>query len=116
MKTFLTIVLVEDAPLNYDTLSKKFAIIDWKYYLLGKMEAKDIDVFKLIRADKTESFHGVDQDFYRRLDRQDLIELWEVAKEKAKDQDLEGHDLVLWGDLRTLFDSSVEDDIWKNQS
>ena len=37
LKTFLTIVPVEDAPLNYDTLSKKFPIVDWKYCLLGKM-------------------------------------------------------------------------------
>ena len=115
LTTFLTIVPLDEEKMDYDTLNKKYPIVDWEYRLLGRMEARDMEVFKIIRADKTSSFHGVSQDFFRRLDRQDLQELYEVAKEKAKDQMLEGHDLVLWGDLKTLFDSSVDDDIWKNQ-
>ncbi|GKB30223.1 hypothetical protein Tco_0869624 [Tanacetum coccineum] len=25
------------------------------------------------------------------------------------------HDLVLWGDLRTIFDANTEDELWQNQ-
>ena len=59
------------------------------------MEARDKEVFKLTRADGSSSYHGVSQDFFRRLDRLDLQDLYEVAKERSKDQSLKGHDLIL---------------------
>ncbi|GJW35922.1 hypothetical protein Tco_0058842, partial [Tanacetum coccineum] len=35
--------------------------------------------------------------------------------ERFQDQSLEGHDLLLWGDLRMIFDPNEKDELWMNQ-
>ncbi|GJU41349.1 hypothetical protein Tco_1194306 [Tanacetum coccineum] len=67
-------------------LCDKQNIVNWEYILLGMTEAKDSKVCKITRADGSSSFH-------------------ETVK----------HYLDLWGDLRMIFDSNEEDDIWLNQ-
>ncbi|GJR12807.1 hypothetical protein Tco_0795459 [Tanacetum coccineum] len=44
--------------------------------MLEKMEAKDMYVYKLTRADGSSSYHRDTQAFIRRLDRQDLNDLY----------------------------------------
>ncbi|GKC70188.1 hypothetical protein Tco_1116071 [Tanacetum coccineum] len=90
-------------------------IVSWEYILLGMTEAKDSEVCKITRKDGSSSFHGDFQALLRRLDRQDLRQLYNLVQERFKDNLLEGHDLDLWGDLRMLFDPNEEDDIWLNQ-
>ncbi|GJU36739.1 hypothetical protein Tco_1185093 [Tanacetum coccineum] len=46
---------------------------------------------------------------------EDVEELYRLVKEKYSASRLEGYDLMLWGDLYTLFESDEEDEIWKNQ-
>ncbi|GKD76646.1 hypothetical protein Tco_1339267, partial [Tanacetum coccineum] len=74
-------------------------------------EAKDSEVCKIIRADGSSSFHGDFQALLRRLDRQDLSQLYSLVQERFKVHPLEGHDLDLWGDLRMIFDLNEEDDV-----
>ncbi|GJX25131.1 hypothetical protein Tco_0231427 [Tanacetum coccineum] len=93
----------------------KHNIVNWEYILLGMTEAKDSEVCKITRADGSSSFHGDIQALLRRLDRQDLSQLYSLVQERFKDHPLEGHDLDLWGDLRMIFDPNEEDDIWLNQ-
>ncbi|GJV00889.1 hypothetical protein Tco_1330159 [Tanacetum coccineum] len=90
-------------------------IVNWKYILLGMTEAKDSEVCKITRKDGSSSFHGDIQALLRRLDRQDLSQLYSLVQERFKDHPLEGHDLDLWGDVRMIFDPNEEDDIWLNQ-
>ncbi|GJY92416.1 hypothetical protein Tco_0508198 [Tanacetum coccineum] len=58
------------------------------------MEAKDMYVYKLTRADGSSSYHGDTQAFLRRFDRQDLNDLYRLVQERFQDHPLEGHDLV----------------------
>ncbi|GKD89100.1 hypothetical protein Tco_1364607 [Tanacetum coccineum] len=67
------------------------------------------------RADGSSSYHGDTQAFLRRLDRQDLNELYTLVHERFQDYPLEGHDLLLWGDLRMIFDPDEKDELWMNQ-
>ncbi|GKC72294.1 hypothetical protein Tco_1118177, partial [Tanacetum coccineum] len=62
------------------------------------LEAKDSKVCKITRADGSSSFHGNFQALLRRLDRQDLFQLYSLVQERFKDHPLEGHDLDLWGE------------------
>ncbi|GJW39410.1 hypothetical protein Tco_0065255 [Tanacetum coccineum] len=57
------------------------------------------------------SSNGMLDDF----DRQDVIDLYRLVKERYETTSPEGYDLLLWGDLKTLFEPSEEDEIWKNQ-
>ncbi|GJR37515.1 putative reverse transcriptase domain-containing protein [Tanacetum coccineum] len=93
----------------------KHNIVNWEYILLGMTEAKDSEVCKITRKDGSSSFHGDIQALLRRLDRQDLRQLYILVQERFKDHPLEGHDLDIWGDLRMIFDPNDEDDIWLNQ-
>ncbi|GJU63613.1 hypothetical protein Tco_1245448 [Tanacetum coccineum] len=49
------------------------------------------------------------------------ISCWERWKKKTfvqerfQDHPLEGHDLLLWGDLRMIFDLDEKDELWMNQ-
>ncbi|GKE51256.1 hypothetical protein Tco_1486412 [Tanacetum coccineum] len=49
------------------------------------------------------------------FDRQDVMDLYRLVKERYSDLRPEGYDLMLWGDLYTLFDPDEEDEIWRNQ-
>ncbi|GJY48565.1 hypothetical protein Tco_0438521 [Tanacetum coccineum] len=51
----------------------------------------------------------------KRLDRLDLLELYNLVMKRFKTTTLEGVDLVLLGDLRTMFDANAEDEFWQNQ-
>ncbi|GJX43314.1 putative reverse transcriptase domain-containing protein [Tanacetum coccineum] len=81
---------------------------------LRKVDAKDIEVYKLTRADGSSSYHGDTQAFLRRLNRQDLNDLYSLVHERFQDQSLKGHDLLLWGDLRMIFDPDEKDELWMN--
>ncbi|GJZ53121.1 hypothetical protein Tco_0608006 [Tanacetum coccineum] len=38
-----------------------------------------------------------------------------LVQERFQDHPLEGRDLLLWGDLRMIFDPDEKNDIWMNQ-
>nr|GEV70356.1 hypothetical protein [Tanacetum cinerariifolium] len=46
---------------------------------------------------------------------QDITDLYRLVKERNETTSPEGYDLLLWGDLITLFEPSEEDVIWKAQ-
>ncbi|GJW72103.1 hypothetical protein Tco_0129020 [Tanacetum coccineum] len=68
-----------------------------------------------LRADGSLSYHRDTQAFLRRLDMQDLNDLYRLVQERFQDHPLEGHDLLLWGDLRMIFDPDEKDELWMNQ-
>nr|GEU88820.1 hypothetical protein [Tanacetum cinerariifolium] len=83
LRLSLKIIHNDDSEVNYEPLSKKFPIVSWKYQLLEKMEAKDMKVCKLTRADGSSSYHENIQAFLRRLDRQDLNDLYSLVQERV---------------------------------
>ncbi|GJR05126.1 hypothetical protein Tco_0528110 [Tanacetum coccineum] len=111
LRLSLKIIPNDESEVNYEPLSRKFPIVSWEYQLLRRMEAKNMDVYKLTRADGSSSYHGDTQAFLRRLDRQDLNDLYRLVQERFQDHPLEGHDLLLWGDLRMIFDPNETDDL-----
>ncbi|GJW38751.1 ribonuclease H-like domain-containing protein [Tanacetum coccineum] len=64
---------------------------------------------------KNVSFHGGTESLFRRLDRDDLKVLYKLVQERFEDHSLEEKELILWGDLRMMFDPDEQDEIWKNQ-
>ncbi|GJS55030.1 hypothetical protein Tco_0628392 [Tanacetum coccineum] len=50
------------------------------------------------------------------FDREDLEDLYKLVKAKYEStKPVEDLDLILWGDLKTMFEPHVEDKVWKNQ-
>ncbi|GJS34583.1 putative ribonuclease H-like domain-containing protein [Tanacetum coccineum] len=85
LKGFLDIIPREEVPIEVESISTKFPIMDWKTYVL------------------TETFIH------------DVEELYRLVKERYRASRPEGHNLMLWGDLHTLFEPNEDDEIWKNQ-
>ncbi|GJX59220.1 hypothetical protein Tco_0290610, partial [Tanacetum coccineum] len=83
LRLSLKIISNDDSEVNYEPLSRKFPIVNWEYPLLGKIEEKDMYVYKLTRADGSSSYHGDTQAFLRRLDRQDLNDLYKLVQESC---------------------------------
>nr|GEU85819.1 hypothetical protein [Tanacetum cinerariifolium] len=115
LRLSLKIIHNDDCEVNYEPLSKKFPIVSWEYQLLGKMEAKDIEVCKLTRANVSSIYHGNIKAFLRRLDRKDLNGLYSLVQERFQDHPLKGHDLLLWVDLRMICDPDENNELWMNQ-
>nr|GFB86439.1 hypothetical protein [Tanacetum cinerariifolium] len=49
------------------------------------------------------------------FDRQDVMDLHRIVEERYTTTSPEGYDLMLWGDLMTLFELDKENELWKNQ-
>ncbi|GKC06622.1 hypothetical protein Tco_0998232 [Tanacetum coccineum] len=50
------------------------------------------------------------------FDREDFETLWKLVKAKyGSTRPVEDLDLILYGDLKTMFEPHVEDQVWKNQ-
>ncbi|GJS93693.1 hypothetical protein Tco_0800661 [Tanacetum coccineum] len=47
--------------------------------------------------------------------RHDVEELYRLVKERYRASRPEGYDLMLWGDLHTMFEPNADDELWKNQ-
>ncbi|GKE81603.1 hypothetical protein Tco_1551603, partial [Tanacetum coccineum] len=90
LKVYLDIVPREDVAEDVESLSTKGDGSSKNYKILSEML----------------------EDF----DRQDVEELYRLVKKRYSASRPEGFDLMLWGDLHTLFKPDEEDKIWKNQN
>nr|GEU46339.1 hypothetical protein [Tanacetum cinerariifolium]GEU54083.1 hypothetical protein [Tanacetum cinerariifolium] len=115
LKKWLKVVLDDDKSINYKTLDVKSPIVDCESQVLGTMVVRDVHVYKLTRLDRSYRHFLTFSRMLEVLDRQDVLDLHKIVIERFPANDPEGYDLILWGDLKTLMESSEDDEIWKNQ-
>ncbi|GJR20215.1 hypothetical protein Tco_0968742 [Tanacetum coccineum] len=100
-------VAINDIPLA----TKPPSIVDYKIHKEGKKT-----YYQIIRADGSSKMYLVFSHMLKRFDREDLETLWKLVKAKhGSTRPEEGYERVLWGDLKTMFDPHVKDQVWKNQ-
>ncbi|GKB24814.1 hypothetical protein Tco_0864215 [Tanacetum coccineum] len=91
---------------------KSPSIVDWKIHKEGKKS-----YYKIIRADGSSKMYLVFSHMLKIFDREDLETLYKLVKAKyGSTKPVEDLDLVLYGDLKTIFKPHVKDNVWKNQS
>ncbi|GJY45304.1 hypothetical protein Tco_0434367, partial [Tanacetum coccineum] len=91
---------------------KSPSIVDWKIHKEGKKS-----YYQIIRADGSSKMYLVFSHMRKSFDREDLETLYKLVKAKYRStRPVEDLDLVLYGDLKTMFEPHVEDNVWKNQS
>nr|GEW28845.1 hypothetical protein [Tanacetum cinerariifolium] len=105
----------DDKAINYQTLDFKSPIVDCKSQVLGTMVAGDVHVYKLTRLDGSYRHFSTFFRMLKVLDRQDVLDLHKIVMERFLTNDPECYDLILWGYLKTLMESSKDDEIWRNQ-
>ncbi|GKA56570.1 hypothetical protein Tco_0755642 [Tanacetum coccineum] len=86
-------------------------IVDWKTYTL----TENFMYYQIFRGDGSSKNYKILSEMLEDFDRQDVEELYILVKERYSASRPEGYDLMLWGDLHTLFEPDEEDEIWKNQ-
>ncbi|GKA84051.1 hypothetical protein Tco_0805646 [Tanacetum coccineum] len=100
-------VAIDAIPLATTPLT----IVDWKIHKEGKNR-----YYQIIRADGSSKMYRVFSLMLKSFDRQDLEDLYNLVKAKyGSTRPVEDLDLILYGDLKTMFDPHVEDQVWKNQ-
>ncbi|GKE39246.1 hypothetical protein Tco_1462651, partial [Tanacetum coccineum] len=85
LRDSINVVLRDDIPIDVESLATKYPIVDWKTHILIENMM------------------------------QDVLDLHRLVQERYDTTSPEGHDLLLWGDLKILFEPNEEDEIWKNQ-
>ncbi|GJX60820.1 hypothetical protein Tco_0292210 [Tanacetum coccineum] len=108
---WLTVVPDEEETVDPEILSAKYPIVDWEFQNLGS----DIHVYKIIRADGNTSYHNTFSSMLRKFDRQDFIDLHRLVMKRFEDTTPEGYNLLLWGDLKIMFEPNAKDEVWSNQ-
>nr|GEU81143.1 hypothetical protein [Tanacetum cinerariifolium] len=90
---------------------KSSKIIDWKIHKKGKKS-----YYQIIRTDRSSKMYLVFNQMLKSFDREDLEDLYNLVKSKyGSTMPVEDLDLLLWGDLKTIFEPRVEDEVWKLQ-
>nr|GEX63047.1 hypothetical protein [Tanacetum cinerariifolium] len=107
----LKVVPDDDKAIDYKTLDVKSTIIDCKSQVLGTNKADDVHVYKLTRLDGSYNHFSTFFRMLEVLDRQDVLDLHKIIMERFPANDLDGYDLILWGDLKTLMESNEDDEI-----
>ncbi|GJZ45443.1 hypothetical protein Tco_0593039 [Tanacetum coccineum] len=111
LKGFLDIVPREEAPIEIESLSTKFPIVDWKTCVL----TETFMYYQVFRGDGSSKNYKILSEMLEDFDRMDVEELFRLVKERYSTSAPEGFDLMLWGDLHTLFEHDEDDEIWRDQ-
>ncbi|GJR00832.1 putative nucleotidyltransferase, ribonuclease H [Tanacetum coccineum] len=110
LRMWLTVVPDKEAIVDPEILHTKYPIVDWESQSLGSMH-----VYKIIRADGNTSYHKNFESMLKIFDRQDLVDLHRLVMKRFENNTPEGYNLMLWGDLKTMFEPNAEDEVWSNQ-
>ncbi|GJX96111.1 Myc-type, basic helix-loop-helix domain-containing protein [Tanacetum coccineum] len=71
--------------------------------------------FLIQESDGSSKNYKVLSEMLEDFDRMDVEELFRLVKERYSTSAPEGFDLMLWGDLHTLFEHDEDDEIWRDQ-
>ncbi|GJU17252.1 hypothetical protein Tco_1145218 [Tanacetum coccineum] len=98
---------IDAAPLAIKSLS----IVGWKIHKEGKKS-----YYQIMRADGKSQMYRIFSHMLKSFSREDLEDLYKLVKAKYESTRLvEDLDLLLWGDLKTMFEPHVKDTVWWNQ-
>ncbi|GKB89488.1 hypothetical protein Tco_0961760, partial [Tanacetum coccineum] len=109
LQVYLDIV-PEEESFNIESLATKYPIVDWVTQIL----ANDQYYYQIKRADGSVKHYKIFSAMLYDFDRQDVLELYKLVKERFQTASPEGYDLLLWGDLKTMMEPN-EVEIWRNQ-
>ncbi|GJZ95557.1 hypothetical protein Tco_0667891 [Tanacetum coccineum] len=91
--------------------SKSPSIVGWKIHKEGRKS-----YYQIMRADGKSQMYMIFSHMLKSFDREDLETLYKLVKAKYKStRPVEDLDLLLCGDLKTMFEPHIEDKVWRNQ-
>ncbi|GJV85138.1 hypothetical protein Tco_1525036 [Tanacetum coccineum] len=105
------LVTEEDVAINYIPLATKPApIVNFQNHRKGRN-----GYYKIIRANGSAKTYLLFSQLLKEFNREDLENLWKLVKAKhGNTRPEEGYERVLWGDLKTMFEHHIEDEVWRS--
>ncbi|GJT84660.1 ribonuclease H-like domain-containing protein [Tanacetum coccineum] len=91
----------EEFAMEIKSLATKYPIVE---------SSKNYQIF---RADESSKNYKIFSEMLDDFDKQDVLDLHRLVK--AMTSSLEGYDLMLWVDVKILFEPDEEDEVWRNQ-
>ncbi|GJZ50151.1 hypothetical protein Tco_0604341, partial [Tanacetum coccineum] len=90
---------------------KSPSIVDWKIHKEGRKS-----YYQIIRADGKYQIYMIFSHMLKSFDIEDFESLYKLVKAKYEStRPVEDLGLILWNDLKTMFEPHVEDNVWRNQ-
>ncbi|GKC09892.1 hypothetical protein Tco_1001502 [Tanacetum coccineum] len=99
LKEYLDVIPREDVAIDVESLSTKYPIVDWKTHIVSER----FMYYQVFRGDGSFWNYKILSEMLEDFNRQDVEDLYRLVKEKFATSRPEGYDLMLWGDLHTLF-------------
>ncbi|GJV39070.1 putative ribonuclease H-like domain-containing protein, partial [Tanacetum coccineum] len=107
-------VILDEEEVAIDAIplaTKPLSIIEWKIHKEGKKS-----YYQIIRADGNSQMYKVFSQMLKSFSKEDLKDLYKLVRAKYKStRPVEDLELVLWNDLKNMFEPNVEDEVWKLQ-
>ncbi|GJU45577.1 hypothetical protein Tco_1202843 [Tanacetum coccineum] len=107
-------IVTFEATIDSEIMEKKSVITR-----LDKVSSPDGVYLVIYRANGNFRAFNYLMEILHIFDRQDLFHLYELMMEQYSEITLEGFELILWGDLKIMMESSTEEndqsDFWSNQ-
>ncbi|GJY15871.1 hypothetical protein Tco_0386293 [Tanacetum coccineum] len=100
----------EDAVNTIPLATKQALIVDYKI----TRDARKI-YYHITRADGSTQVYMRFEDMLKTFDREDLEVLYIIVKDRFKSTKPVGDNIVLWGNLMTMFEPSAGDEMWREQ-
>ncbi|GJZ93284.1 hypothetical protein Tco_0665349 [Tanacetum coccineum] len=114
MKELIKIVPEDVDDIAIDAIplaTKPPSIFDWKIYKEDKKS-----YYQIIRADGSSKMYQLFNAMLRSFDREDLETLWKLVKARFKStKPVEDLDLMLYWNLKIMFEPLTARDVWRNQ-
>ncbi|GJR70341.1 hypothetical protein Tco_0016406 [Tanacetum coccineum] len=116
LRASLKIVPDEEKEIDYEVLSTRYPIVNGEsaFYHTDRYGVPH-DYYRVFRANGSSRYIKTFIEMVLRFDRLYFIELHSLVMQRFSTTTPEGIDLVLWGDLRIMFEEITDDDIWKNR-
>ncbi|GJT89503.1 hypothetical protein Tco_1078348 [Tanacetum coccineum] len=111
LKAYLDLVPREEFAMEIESLATKYPIVDWKTHVL----IENFMYYQIFRADGSSKNYKIFSEMLDDFDRHDVLDLHRLVKARYMTSSPEGYDLMLWGDLKILFEPDEEDEVWRNQ-
>nr|GEV61241.1 hypothetical protein [Tanacetum cinerariifolium] len=99
LKAYLDIVSEDEFVMEVESLATKYPIINWKTHVL----TEHFMYYQIIKPDGSSKNYKIFSEMLDDFDRHDVMDLHRLVEERYTTSP-EGYDLMLWGDLKTLFE------------
>ncbi|GJZ02847.1 hypothetical protein Tco_0520808 [Tanacetum coccineum] len=111
LRDSMDVVPRDDIAIDIESLATKYPIVDWKTHVL----TENMMYYQIIKADGSSKNYKIFSKMLDDFDRQDVMDLHRLVQERYDTTSPEGYDLLLWGDLKIIFEPNEKEEIWKNQ-